>query len=244
MARRYIVGGKAKLNQQIRPATGVKTGGGAVGFGGKPGIPLAPAQTPAPTSTTTQAAPVDPRDAAYYNAIAKLQFQANQGLANLDQQDAYATTDLQNALGRLHAQQPIAQQNTENTANAQGLFYSGQLGSRLGALNTQYAQQEGDINQNAQRAQAARAAARNAIQQGLPIDTAAALAAAVDRQGARDAANPPQDITTTTPAPAPAAAPAVPRQTFKPPKPRQLTTRPRTPSSRLVGKLVSGGYRP
>lgn len=228
MATRHIIGRATTKSSR------------AVGFGGKRAVPHAPAQAAVPSSsTTTNAPPVDPRDAAYYNAVAKLQFQANQQLAGLDQQDAYATADLRNALDRLHAQQPIAQQNTENTANAQGLFYSGQLGSRLGQLNAQYAQQEGDMDQNAQRAQAARAAARNAIQQGLPLSTAAALAAAVDRQSARDAANPPQDVTEPTAAPATPAAPPA-RKPTAPKAPRTTTPRARF-TQRLAGRYVGPG---
>lgn len=143
------------------------------------------AQPPAP-APAAPAQPVFQPDSGYTAAMGQASFDANQRLAQLQQQEDNGATDLQTSLARIRAQQPKDEQSTKEGAANQGLFYSGILGQRLGDLNTQYSQKISDAQLAGDRSQAALEAAKEAIRQGLPLTEAAQRAAAVDRQITRD----------------------------------------------------------
>jgi hypothetical protein len=127
-----------------------------------------------------------PLDAQFFADQAGRQFKANNQIAGTQQQSAYDQTDYQTALQRLATQQTQAQDNQRNSYNQRGLYYSGAYGKAQGDLADQYAQQRADMADNLQRKEASRQAAIAAIQQGMPLDDAAAAAEAADRQLARD----------------------------------------------------------
>jgi hypothetical protein len=110
---------------------------------------------------------------------------------------------------------PQQQQNIKEGANKAGLFYSGQLGKRLGDLETQIARQRADAQSQFQGDERSREAARAAILQGGTIDDAALKAEAVARQLQRDQASAAGNRLVPTP---------VPKRRTKPkpkPKPRR-----------------------
>lgn len=150
--------------------------------------PQAPTGPQPATPSAGSAAAVDPRDATYYAQSAQADFARNQKINQLTSEGSQDTQDHEEALRRLLENQPRAIQNAREQYNKMGLFYSGKLGEREGDLNTQYAQQRGDMDQSFERRQAARAAARAALEQGAPLDEAARLAEAADRQIDRDTA--------------------------------------------------------
>jgi hypothetical protein len=125
-------------------------------------------------------------DSEYTTSLAQSNFDANQRLAQLEQQGSYDKTDLGTSLARLRAQQPKDEQSTSEGAANQGLFYSGILGQRLGDVRTRYQQREGDLQQSSDRKQAALEAAKAAIREGMPLTEAALRAQAVDRNVGRD----------------------------------------------------------
>lgn len=192
---------------------------------GAPAAPSAPAAAPGASAPAAApgANPYAP-DSTYYATDAKLNFDAQQGLNNLNQQSAYDKTDLTEALRRLLEQQPKDVQNAREAANRQGLLYSGHLGQQVGDINTGYVRSQSDQQQGYDRREAARAAARHAIEAGLPIDEAAALAASVDRSTVRDTgladAGALPAVTPLAPTPA-AAAPPVKPKTYNQPKPKK-----------------------
>jgi hypothetical protein len=127
-------------------------------------------------------------DSIYFAAAAQNQFKAGQSRNELDQQSAYAKTDFDEALRRMLEKQPRDVQAAREAANKAGLLYSGTLGRQEGDINTGYLRQQADMRQQFDRSEAAREVARRAIESGLSLDDAAQLAAAVDRQTARDTA--------------------------------------------------------
>lgn len=171
-------------------------------------------------------------DAQYLADAALRAFNRRQKLSELDTQSSQGRQDLQTMIRRLGEQRVKAVQSTRQGANKQGLFYSGQLGKQLGDVNKSYAQQQGDARQQFNRDEAARQAARTAIEAGAPLEEASAAAAATDRQIQRDqdaaSANGlvPNQPASTGAASRPAATP----KTVKPkapPKPRVQRPRAR-----------------
>jgi hypothetical protein len=170
-----------------------------------------PAPAPGAPQGGADPAPAAPftGDASYWADQALRNFQRKQQVDQLTQQSAYDKTDFQEALRRRVAQHPKDIQSTQEGANRQGLFYSGQMGKRLGDLETQYTRENSDAQQAYDRREAARSAARTAIEQGAPLEEAAALAAAADRAttSASSAADAGMLVPNQPPAPAPAAPP-------------------------------------
>jgi hypothetical protein len=151
--------------------------------------PAAAAAPPAtPSAGSAAAAAPDPRDSTYYATSAQDLFNRNQKLGQIRSEGTQDAQDHAEALRRLVENQPKAIENARETYNKQGLFYSGKLGEREGDINTDYARQQGDMQKNFDRRDAAREAARTALEQGAPLDEAARLAEAVDRQIGRDTA--------------------------------------------------------
>jgi hypothetical protein len=139
-----------------------------------PGMPQQPSATFAP-------------DAEYLAAAAQRQFERSQALQGLTSQSSTDKADTAEAIRRLTSAAPEQRQGIKQSANKAGLFYSGQLGKQLGAFEADLTQRQGDINLDAQRREDARAAARTAIEQGMPLEEAAALAESAGRQVQRDA---------------------------------------------------------
>jgi hypothetical protein len=149
------------------------------------------AVTPASGSAASQAAasqPTDPRDAQYYADSAQNVFDRNQKLSQLSSESTTDTTDHQEALRRLLERQGKDVLSTQESFNKQGLFYSGKLGEAQGNVNQSYARQQGDSELDYQRREAARQAARTALEQGASVDDASRLAEAIGRQVTRDTA--------------------------------------------------------
>jgi hypothetical protein len=156
-------------------------------FVAHPTAPKAPRPAVAPPQPGQPGSPQpSPLDAQFFADQAGRQFKANNQIAGAQQQSAYDQTDYQTALQRLATQQTQAQDNQRNSYNQRGLYYSGAYGKAQGDLADQYAQQRADMADNLQRKEASRQAAIAAIQQGMPLDDAAAAAEAADRQLARD----------------------------------------------------------
>lgn len=179
MARRRVKwGGQATFTPQqtVTQANSVVTPYKA------PAAPKAPAPRKPPAPPTPHL--VDDSTAAA--ARAQLRFKVSQGLAGSTQESAYDKIDFQEALRRMTEQRPKDEQSTREQANRQGLFYSGQLGKRLDDLATDYARRQGDQQQSYDRREAARVAARRAIESGASIDDAAITAELADRQVAAD----------------------------------------------------------
>lgn len=168
-------------------------------------------------------------DADYYAALGQAQFKAGQQRADLDQQSAYAKTDFDEALRRMLERQPRDIQAAREVANRAGLLYSGNLGRQEGDINTTYLRQQSDAQQSYDRAEAAREAARRALEAGLSVDDAALQAAAVDRRVARD----------TGKADAGLLAPAAPATS----KPAAATAPTKPPRTGSLGAVTQGPTR-
>jgi hypothetical protein len=149
---------------------------GSTGVATTPG---SPAQAPDPGGTLSPDSQFFQWDAA---ALAKKQTD----LAENDQQGAVNQTTLQTALRRLKEQQPVDESNQQSASNRQGLFYSSNLGNRLGDIAKSYVQQRSQAQTSFDQSERARQAARAAIEAGYGVDQAAQYAAAADRQISRD----------------------------------------------------------
>lgn len=170
-------------------------------------------------------------DATYLADAALRAFKRRQELGQLALEDSHDSTDHQEAIRRLAEQRAPALQNTKQTANKQGLFYSGQLGKRLGEVERDFTRQEGDQGRDYDRRRAAREAARRAIESGAPLEEAAAAAAAADRQIERDAER--ADENALAENAAPTAAPAAPRAVAARPRP---AVKPKKPAATFRGR--------
>jgi hypothetical protein len=156
-------------------------------------------------------------DSTYFANTAQNQFSAQNQLSDISQQDSYNQTDAFTAKARLDQQEPFAEQGLKENAARQGLIGSTRTNTQVGLQQRDYLQQRGDIDLKAARTHASNQAAMQAIQAGLPIQQAAELAAAADRQTVRDQAA--ADAGALTQNPAPAAKPQ-PAKT-KPAKPKR-----------------------
>lgn len=148
----------------------------------------------APSAMPATAAPVAPArspavftpDASYIAEAAQQQFNRTNSVNQLNQQSEAERTNLQEAIRRIGEDAVGQRQATREGANKQGLFYSGQLGKRLGDLESAIARQRADLQTRFDQSEVAREAARQAILQGAPLETAALQAASVERQIGRD----------------------------------------------------------
>lgn len=151
-----------------------------------PTTPAAPAQNPSAPADTTGVSPGDYRDSAYFQGAAAAQQKRDAELAASDAEGAKNLAAKTAALQALQDQQPKDEQNTKESENNQGLFYSGHLGQSLADLAAAYTSKRGATNQAFTDAESARAAARQGIEAGYGSDIAALAAAAADRGTARD----------------------------------------------------------
>jgi hypothetical protein len=151
--------------------------------GARPGGP--PNASP-PGQPQTAGATFAP-DAEYLAAAAQRQFERSQAIQGLTSQSSTDKADTAEAIRRLTSAAPEQRQGIKQSANKAGLFFSGQLGKQLNSFEADLTQRQGDINLDHQRREDARAAARAAIEQGMPLEEAAALAESAGRQVNRDA---------------------------------------------------------
>jgi hypothetical protein len=143
--------------------------------------------TPPPASVAAPPpAPAAPSpfggDSSYFASLAQDTFDRQNKLNDLTTQEGYDKTDLAEALRRRAEQHPKDVQSTNESYNRSGLLFSGKRGEAQSDLETQYTRQNTDDQTAFDRRQAARAAARAAIEQGQPIAQAALYAQSVDRQ--------------------------------------------------------------
>lgn len=181
--------------------------------GGVPAAPSAPSVTSFGGPVQPPAAPQAPRaaatfapDATYLAEAAQRQFARQTQLNELQAQSEHGRTIQQEAIRRLMESVGEQRQQTSQSYNKAGLFYSGQLGKALGGIETAVARQRADIQGNFDAEERAREAARNALLQGAPLEEAAALAANVERQLGTDAGLAEAGALAPTPVPAPAQA--------------------------------------
>lgn len=216
--------GRGVLARRVKPVRRV------VGqeVGRAPSAPSVPSPgSSTPTGATPPGAPAQViPDAQYLAELAQKQFERTTATNALNSQTDDDKTTTAEAIRRLLQRVPEERQQISQTANRQGLFYSGQLGKRLGDYQAEVTRQEGDFTGDLGRREAAREAARQAIAAGRPIEEAALLAAAADRQIGRD-----QDAAAagTLVAAPPIAAPVKPKPVAKKKKRR----------SRVTGRAVS-----
>jgi hypothetical protein len=189
-----------------------------------PGVGTPPGQPQAPGHVFTP-------DAGYLAGAAQRQFDRTTALNALTSQKTNDQTDTAEAIRRLLQDAPGQRQGIKEGANKAGLFYSGQLGKQMDEYEGNLTRAQGDIHLSYDRREEARQAARTAIEQGAPLEEAAALAESVTRRVGddQDAAN--SNSLVPTPIPAAPGAPAV-----KPPsraaQARKLAAARRRPPAR------------
>lgn len=155
-------------------------------------------------------------DAQSLAARARAIFDVTQQRQGLEQQGAYDTTDLGEAIRRLQVQQPRDTQTAREAANRQGLFYSGALSRNLDDLKASYLQRQGDLQQSYDRRKSARQSAIEALAQSEQISNQEIDAALADRLTAGDLAAADEGVLAPEDAPAATTAAAPAAKTWKP----------------------------
>lgn len=154
----------------------------------RPATPGVVPQSPAPGAG--QGAAGAPRqfvpDAQYLAQAGQAQFERQTRLNELSAEGEAQRTATQEAIRRMMEDAPDQRREVSQAANKQGLFYSGQLGKRLGDLETQLSRQRADVQSQFDAGQRAREAARTAILAGVPLEEAALRAEAAERRIAHD----------------------------------------------------------
>jgi hypothetical protein len=212
----------------VNPTTGASVGGAAT----------------AQAAATPGADPTSPMDSTLAEWMATHQAQRDQQLTANEQQGTSNLAAYQEALRRLNERQPIDEQNQRQSANKQGLFYSGHLGQSLGRLAQSYVERRADQRGTYDTAENARLAARGAIKSGYDIGEAAARAEAADRQIGSDTTAAGNNALVPNPdAVDPNAAPAAPAVPTTATTVRAPTVRkPRVPAvSRVVQSVAPTG---
>jgi len=158
-----------------------------------------PAATQAPAPAATQApAPVtvDPRDATYYDQLARLNAAYQGVLLGYQRTTAQDLAGYNSVYGQLTTQLPLTQQATRNQANSQGLLESGILGQRADLNNAAYLTRVGAARARLTAGDQAAMDRLTATENAYGPTAAGYLAAATARAKAADLAAGP-----TTPAP-------------------------------------------
>lgn len=141
----------------------------------------------------------DPRDETYWKSVIALQGSRN---ANNREQDIAQTASdnaYSQAVQNLAIQKPRDELALKENANRAGAFYSSKTGESVGQLAQQYFNQNTALSDNRTREESLRQLTRDKLAQGYTVDEAAALAEAVDRHSAAEAAkNPPLGDNPTT----------------------------------------------
>jgi hypothetical protein len=110
--------------------------------------PFSPTSSSAPTLGTpsaTPAAQADPRDAQYFNDVAKLDQFYTSRKADLTASGEELARNLTKNNSLLAEQQPKDELSAKQNANKAGLFYSGALGKNLGDVAESYARRKSDL---------------------------------------------------------------------------------------------------
>lgn len=117
-----------------------------------PAAPSAPTYTPTASSAASVGSPAptppaaaDPKDAQYFNDVAKLDQYYASNKANLSASGQELAANLAKNRSLLDEQQPKDQLAAKQNANKAGLFYSGALGKNLGDIATSYARRKSDL---------------------------------------------------------------------------------------------------
>jgi hypothetical protein len=118
-----------------------------------PRAPSAPTTpfTPTPSSAAAIGTPAptipqsDPRDAQYFNDVAKLDQYYSSQKSNLTASGEELARNLTKNNSLLAEQQPKDELTSKQNANKSGLFYSGALGKNLGDIATSYARRRSDL---------------------------------------------------------------------------------------------------
>lgn len=140
------------------------------------------AGTPATTPAATQIVP----DAAYLARAAQAAFTRTTRINQLADEAKNDDTDTRTTINRLIENAAGDRAKINEGANKEGLFYSAQLTKRLGDYERELTRSQDDVTSARAQRQAARDAARAALEQGAPLDDAVELADAVTRQVTRD----------------------------------------------------------
>jgi hypothetical protein len=198
-------------------------------------IPVRGGLIPAPTAPAAPKPGVLTPDSEYFAGAAQRAFALNQGLAANDAEATQLAAARTEALRRLSDQQPRDESAATIGANKAGLLHSTTLGNSLSDLAQSYIRQRSDVQSTYDTNEAARVAARKALEEGAPLDDAAARAEAADRQITRDS----ESAAANSLVPNPPAKPKVPRVTPTILKPRRrrrrVTMGTVRPSSNVVG---------
>lgn len=125
-------------------------------------------------------------DSQYFQWDAAALAKKQTDLAENDQQGTTNQASLQTTLRKLREQQPVDESNQTSASNRQGLFYSTNLGNKLGDIAKTYVDRQGQAQSSYDQSERARLAARAAIEAGYGVDQAAQYASAADRQIGRD----------------------------------------------------------
>lgn len=141
------------LGSGLTPAS---VAAGATGSHNALGVfqPAPPAPPPAPAGPPAAA---DPRDSQYGDDVTRLVADNKNAQDDLTQQGQYDTQDHALQGERLARQRAASLVSTNQGANQEGLFYSGQLGKRRGQVEQGFNDQVFDANTAFERAAAARA---------------------------------------------------------------------------------------
>lgn len=190
-------------------------------------IPVRGGLVKAPKAVPTQAPGQLNPDSEYFAGAAQRTFALNQGLAANDRQATELAAARDEALRRLSEQQPRDEGATRIGANKAGLLNSTTLGNQMSDLAQSYVRQRGDVQSEYNTQEAARVAARKALEEGYPLDDAAAMAESADRQIGRDADSAAANSLVRNPASVVPAVRKVPKVT-----PRIL--RPKAPRRRKI----------
>lgn len=212
----------------VAPATGYSPNPTMQQYQGQPQSPSSGASSSAPAAAAQPTTVTDPRDAAYYDQLARLTYAYNTSLAGYNRDFADASGAYNYTSGQLSAAEPVALQTDRNRANAQGLLESGQLAQAAGSTEAGYAAKRiaalSRMNATDSAATDRLTAALNAYNTG----TAGAYSAAQARAARSDLATEP-----TTPTPPAGNAPSA----------RKMAKAGATTAGTAAGKAVTATLR-
>lgn len=169
----------------LAPTPGFAVGGGTAG--NAPAATPAAGGTPGTPATTPVAGTITP-DATYLANAALAAFNRTTKINELSAEGKDDKTNTTTAIQRLIENAVGDLGNIDTGAGKEGLFYSGQLTKRRADYQTALDRNKGDMQTGLDQRQAARDAARTALEQGAPLDDAVEMAAAGTRQVGRDTA--------------------------------------------------------
>lgn len=155
---------------------GVPQAAGGTGGAQASGTPGTPASTPATFAP----------DAQFLAEAAQRAHQKATALTRLSQETSDDRTNTATAINRLLENAIKDRGQIDEGANSQGLYFSGQRDKRRGDYEEGLTRAKGDAQTAFDQREAARISERSAIEQGDPLDEAAARALAIQRQIGRD----------------------------------------------------------